>query len=144
MGQLSHVASGFEPGACRPWAGQILADLGADVIKVDGPARATTRAAGAAVLAIKTVQKQARLAITRGQSRQALDYCEPGQTGGQAIIRETRRELGHRAGELQGRDPARYHLAYEDLKAVNPRSSIVPSPASGNPGRDAIRRRTIS
>lgn len=124
MGQLSHIrVLDLSRVLAGPWASQILADLGADVIKVERPgAGDDTRGWGPPFLRDQTGAETGEagyfLAVNRGKRSVTVSLDKP---EGQAIIRElaARSDIvleNFKAGTL-----ARYHLAYEDLKAVNPK-----------------------
>jgi crotonobetainyl-CoA:carnitine CoA-transferase CaiB-like acyl-CoA transferase len=112
---LSRVLAG-------PWAGQVLADLGATVIKVERPAVGDdTRAWGPPFLKDENGQETREacyfLAANRGKKSITIDISKP---EGQEIIRTLAAQAdivleNYKVGTL-----ARYHLAYDDLKAVNP------------------------
>ncbi len=113
---LSRVLAG-------PWAAQNLADLGAEVIKVERPGGGDdTRAWGPPFLkdgqGRDTTASSYFLSANRGKKSVTLDIA----TGeGQRIIRELARDTdvlieNYKVGTL-----ARYGLAYEDLRKINPR-----------------------
>ena len=60
-----------------PWIGQTLADLGADVIKVESPAAATRRAAGGR-RSRPMARRQLLHACNRGKRGIALDFADAG------------------------------------------------------------------
>src|SRR5450432_3208780 len=90
MGQLSHVrVLDLSRIMAGPWAGQILADLGADVIKVERPgAGDDTRGWGPPFLKDKsgadTSDAGYYLAVNRGKRSITLDLANP---EGQRIVR---------------------------------------------------------
>jgi len=112
---LSRVLAG-------PWAGQVLADLGATVIKVERPgAGDDTRSWGPPFLKSEDGQETREacyfLAANRGKKSITVDISQP---EGQAIIKQLAAQAdivleNYKVGTL-----ARYHLAYEDLKQINP------------------------
>jgi crotonobetainyl-CoA:carnitine CoA-transferase CaiB-like acyl-CoA transferase len=123
-GPLSHIrVLDLSRILAGPWAGQILADLGADVIKVERPgAGDDTRGWGPPFLKDRegreTKDAGYFLAVNRGKRSITLDLNKP---EGQAIVRRlaARSDVvleNYRVGTL-----AKYGLDYERLKGVNPR-----------------------
>ena len=123
-GPLSHVrVLDLSRILAAPWAGQILADLGADVIKVERPgAGDDTRGWGPPFLKARdgTETRDAGyyLAVNRGKRSITLALDKP---EGQRIVRElaARADIvleNYKVGTL-----AKFGLGYEDLKAVNPK-----------------------
>ena len=123
-GPLSHVkVLDLSRILAAPWAGQLLSDLGADVIKVERPgAGDDTRAWGPPFLkgpdGQDTQEAGYYLAVNRGKRSitVALDRPE-----GQRIVRELAREAdivleNYKAGTL-----ARYGLDQASLRGLNPR-----------------------
>jgi len=106
-----------------PWATQNLADMGADVIKIERPgAGDDTRAWGPPFLrdaeGRETRDSSYFLSANRGKRSVTVDIATP---KGQEIIRELARQAdvvveNYKVGTL-----ARYGLGYEDLRALNPR-----------------------
>jgi len=106
-----------------PWATQNLADMGAEVIKIERPgAGDDTRAWGPPFLrdaqGEETRDSSYFLSVNRGKRSVTVDLASP---TGQQIIRELAREAdvvveNYKVGTL-----ARYGLGYEDLRAINPR-----------------------
>ena len=123
-GPLSHVrVLDLSRIMAGPWAGQILADLGADVIKVERPVVGDdTRAWGPPFLEDKsgnpTREAGYYLSVNRGKRSIALDLDKP---EGQNVVRAlaARSDIvleNFKAGTLK-----RFGLDYESLRAVNPR-----------------------
>src|SRR5215468_4206957 len=123
-GPLSHIrVLDLSRIMAGPWAGQILADLGADVVKVERPgAGDDTRGWGPPFLKDKegrdTRDAGYFLAVNRGKRSIALDLAS---AEAQRIVRTlaVRADIvleNFKAGAL-----AKYGLAYDDLHAVNPR-----------------------
>jgi crotonobetainyl-CoA:carnitine CoA-transferase CaiB-like acyl-CoA transferase len=106
-----------------PWAGQTLADLGAEVIKVESPAGDDTRAWGPPF-----VERGA----ARGETDRSAAYFHSCNRGKKSITADFRTEAGRaRVRDLAaGADIlienfklgglAKYGLDYESLRAVNP------------------------
>lgn len=113
---LSRVLAG-------PWSGQILADLGADVVKVERPGPGDdTRAWGPPFLKGKngtqTRESGYYLGANRGKRSITADISKP---EGQEIIRELARHAdiiieNYKVGTLK-----RYGLDYEQIKQINPK-----------------------
>jgi formyl-CoA transferase len=106
-----------------PWATQNLADLGAEVIKVERPGRGDdTRSWGPPWLkdAAGNDTREAAyfLSVNRGKKSITLDIAKP---AGQALLRELAAKSDVVVENYKVGDLARYGLAYEDLKRVNPR-----------------------
>lgn len=105
-----------------PWCGQILADLGAEVIKIERPGVGDdTRSWGPPYLQDRdgkdTRESAYFLGANRGKKSLTLDIAQP---EGQEIARRlaTRSDVlieNYKAGDL-----ARYGLGYEQLQALNP------------------------
>ena len=105
-----------------PWAGQILADLGADVVKVERPgAGDDTRGWGPPFLKDKsgrdTTDAGYFLAVNRGKRSIAINLADK---DGQRIVRAlaARADIvleNFKTGTLE-----KFGLGYEDLSAVNP------------------------
>ncbi|MGE0312863.1 MAG: CaiB/BaiF CoA transferase family protein [Lautropia sp.] len=123
-GPLSHVrVLDLSRILAAPWASQILADLGADVIKVERPgAGDDTRTWGPPWLkdaeGNDTREAGYYLAVNRGKRSITVAIDRP---EGQAIIRELATSCdivleNHKAGSL-----ARYGLDEASLRAINPR-----------------------
>jgi hypothetical protein len=111
---LSRVLAG-------PWSGQILADLGAQVIKVERPgAGDDTRAWGPPFLkdgkGENSKESGYYLGVNRGKESITVDISKP---KGQEIIRALAKEAdiileNYKVGTLE-----RYNLDYESIKKVN-------------------------
>jgi crotonobetainyl-CoA:carnitine CoA-transferase CaiB-like acyl-CoA transferase len=106
-----------------PWASQILADLGAEVIKVERPGSGDdTRAWGPPFLknADGTETKEAGyyLAVNRGKRSITLSLDQP---EGQRIVRELARSADIVLENFKAGTLARYGLDAASLRAENPR-----------------------
>ena len=105
-GPLSHIrVLDLSRIMAGPWAGQILADLGADVVKVERPgAGDDTRGWGPPFLKDRAGRDTSDagyfLAVNRGKRSIAVDLARPRGPEDRAGARRARR---HRAGEFQGR-----------------------------------------
>lgn len=123
-GPLSHIrVLDLSRILAGPWAGQVLADLGADVIHVERAGVGDdTRSWGPPFLRDRdgedTKEAGYYLAVNRGKRSITLDLSK---AEGQRIARElaARSDIvleNYKVGTL-----AKFGLAYEDLKRVNPR-----------------------
>jgi len=106
-----------------PWSGQMLADLGAEVIKVERPESGDdTRAWGPPFLkdraGVETREAAYYLSANRGKKSITLDIARP---AGQAICRELAQVSDVLLENYKVGDLKRYGLAYEDLTPANPR-----------------------
>ena len=113
---LSRVLAG-------PWAGQNLADLGAEVIKVERPKIGDdSRAFGPPWVKDRegrdTKDSAYFTSANRGKKSVTVNVAK---AQGQALIRALARECDVLIENYKHGDLARYGLGYDDLKAVNPR-----------------------
>ena len=112
---LSRVFSG-------PWAAQMLADFGADVIKVERPGRGDdVRHQGVFAKDAdgnETRESSSFLAMNRGKRSVTIDISQP---GGQALVRELAAQSDIVIENFKAGDLARYGLDYASLREINPR-----------------------
>jgi crotonobetainyl-CoA:carnitine CoA-transferase CaiB-like acyl-CoA transferase len=113
---LSRVMAG-------PWAGQLLADLGADVIKVERPgAGDETRSWGPPFLKARdgspTQESGYYLCVNRAKRSVTVDLTKP---KGQEIVRALAARSDIVLENFKVGTLARYGLAYDDLNKINPR-----------------------
>lgn len=104
-----------------PWIGQTLADLGADVIKVESPAGDDTRTWGPPFVEGEDGEKLDAAyfhACNRGKRSVVLDFTtEEGQEAVRRLVAQSDVLLENfKVGGLE-----KYGLDYESLKVVNPR-----------------------
>jgi crotonobetainyl-CoA:carnitine CoA-transferase CaiB-like acyl-CoA transferase len=112
---LSRVLAG-------PWCTQTLADLGADVIKVERPGSGDdTRSWGPPFLKDREGHDTAEAAYYLGTNRNKRSVtCDIARPEGQALIRELARHCQVFVENFKVGDMARYGLDYAALRAVNP------------------------
>jgi crotonobetainyl-CoA:carnitine CoA-transferase CaiB-like acyl-CoA transferase len=106
-----------------PWTGQNLADLGAEVIKIERPLKGDdSRAYGPPWLkdpnGRDTPESAYFAAANRGKKSITLDLSK---TEGQDIVRALAARSDVLLENYKYGDLTRYRLGYEDLKAINPR-----------------------
>jgi crotonobetainyl-CoA:carnitine CoA-transferase CaiB-like acyl-CoA transferase len=131
---LSRVLAG-------PWAGQLLADLGADVIKVERPgAGDDTRGWGPPYLKDRhgddSRESAYFLSANRGKQSITVDIAQP---AGQELIRRLAAQSdivleNYKVGQLE-----KYGLDYASLSALNPRLIYCSITGFGQDGPDAQR-----
>ena len=112
---LSRVLAG-------PWCTQTLADLGADVIKIERPQTGDdTRTWGPPFLKDAQGQDTPEAAYYLGTNRNKRSVtCDIAQPAGQALIRELALHCDVFVENFKVGDMARYGLDYASLKAINP------------------------
>ena len=145
-GPLSHIkVLDLSRVLAGPWAGQNLADLGAEVIKVERPGNGDdSRAFGPPYLKDKDGRETSEaayfLAANRGKKSVTIDLAD---AKGQEIVRALAASCDVLIENYKVGDLERYGLGYEHIKAVNP--SIVycsvtgfgqTGPAKERPGYD--------
>jgi crotonobetainyl-CoA:carnitine CoA-transferase CaiB-like acyl-CoA transferase len=145
-GPLSHIkVLDLSRVLAGPWAGQNMADLGAEVIKVERPVKGDdSRAFGPPYLkdsaGRETSEAAYFLAANRGKKSVTVDLADP---KGQAIVRALASSCDVLIENYKVGDLDRYNLGYEHIKAVNP--SIIycsvtgfgqTGPAKERPGYD--------
>jgi glutaryl-CoA transferase len=113
---LSRVLAG-------PWAGQNLADLGAEVIKVERPGTGDdSRAFGPPWVKDRegrdTKDSAYYTSANRGKKSVTVNISKP---GGQKLVRELAKISDVLIENYKYGDLARYGLGYEDLAKINPR-----------------------
>ena len=105
-----------------PWATQLLADLGAEVVKVEKPGEGDdTRHWGPPYAASpdgRTREAAYFLAANRGKRSICVDIAKP---GGQKIIRDLAAQSDVFVENFKVGALARYGLDYDALEALNPR-----------------------
>ena len=123
-GPLSHVkVLDLSRVLAGPWAGQNLADLGAEVIKVERPKVGDdSRAFGPPWVKDKSGKDTRDSAYftsaNRGKKSITVNISSP---AGQEIVRALARGADVLIENYKFGDLARYGLGYDDLKALNPR-----------------------
>ena len=112
---LSRVFSG-------PWAAQMLADFGADVIKVERPGRGDdVRQQGIRIKdgqGAESSETSSFLAMNRGKRSITVDMSQP---AGQELVRELSARSDILLENFKAGDLARYGLDFASLSKVNPR-----------------------
>ena len=113
---LSRVLAG-------PWCTQTLADLGADVIKIERPGTGDdTRTWGPPFLKDEQGTETQEAAYYLGANRNKRSVtCDIAQPAGQALIRELAAHCDVFVENFKVGDMARYGLGYDSLRAINPR-----------------------
>lgn len=103
-----------------PWAGQVLADLGADVIKVESPEGDDTRRWGPPFVSNPDGTQDAAYyhACNRGKRSVVIDLRTP---DGQATVRDLARDADVLIENFKVGGLAKYGLDYATLGALNPR-----------------------
>jgi crotonobetainyl-CoA:carnitine CoA-transferase CaiB-like acyl-CoA transferase len=102
-----------------PWAGQTLADLGADVIKVEAPEGDDTRRWGPPFVDHEGDRSAAYFhATNRGKKSVTVDFRTP---GGQDTVRRLIADADVVIENFKVGGLAKYGLDYASLAAVNPR-----------------------
>jgi len=106
-----------------PWATQNLADLGAEVIKIERPGSGDeTRTWGPPWLkdgeGRETREAAYYLSVNRGKKSVTVDLSKP---AGQQLIRDLAAGSDVLVENYKVGDLARHGLAYEDLRGANPR-----------------------
>lgn len=123
-GPLSHIrVLDLSRVLAAPWTGQNLADLGAEVIKVERPLKGDdSRAFGPPWLKDaegKDTSESAYFACAnRGKKSITVNLAAP---EGQRIVRELAAKCDVLLENYKPGDLERYGLGYDDLKKVNPR-----------------------
>jgi len=124
MGALSHLrVLDLSRVLAGPWSGQILADLGADVIKVERPGSGDdTRAWGPPFLkdaqGENTSEAAYYLSANRNKRSVTIDFTQP---EGQRLVRELAAKSDVVIENFKVGGLAAYGLDYPSLKAVNPK-----------------------
>ncbi len=130
-----------------PWATQVLADFGAEVIKVEHPRGGDdTRRWGPPYLKDEagrdTTESAYYLSANRGKRSVAIDIAT---AEGQSLVRRLATQADVLVENFKVGGLARYGLAYEDLAAINPRLVYLSisafgqdGPAAAEPGYDAM------
>ena len=122
-GPLSHIrVLDLSRVLAGPWAGQNLADMGAEVIKVERPVKGDdSRAFGPPWLkdpqGKPTSEASYFLAANRGKKSITANLSNP---EAQAMLRELAKSCDVVIENYKFGDLARYGLGYEDIKAVKP------------------------
>jgi crotonobetainyl-CoA:carnitine CoA-transferase CaiB-like acyl-CoA transferase len=113
---LSRVLAG-------PWCTQTLADLGADVIKIERPGTGDdTRTWGPPFLKDAGGAETQEAAYYLGTNRNKRSVtCDIAQPAGQALIRELAVHCDVFVENFKVGDMARYGLDYPAIRAINPR-----------------------
>jgi crotonobetainyl-CoA:carnitine CoA-transferase CaiB-like acyl-CoA transferase len=123
-GPLSHIrVLDLTRVLAGPWCAQNLADLGADVIKVERPKKGDdSRAFGPPWAKDQngkdTTESAYFMCANRGKKSITIDVSKP---AGQAIVRDLAKDSDVFLENYKTGDLARYGLGYEDLKKINPR-----------------------
>jgi crotonobetainyl-CoA:carnitine CoA-transferase CaiB-like acyl-CoA transferase len=123
-GPLSHIrVLDLSRVLAGPWAGQNLADLGAEVIKVERPKVGDdSRAFGPPWVKDRegreTKDSAYFTSANRGKKSITVNISSP---AGQAIVKELARSSDVLIENYKVGDLPRYGLGYDDLKAINPR-----------------------
>ncbi|MDA8481886.1 CoA transferase [Pseudomonas resinovorans] len=123
-GALSHIrVLDLSRVLAGPWSGQILADLGAEVIKVERPGSGDdTRAWGPPFLkgadGRDTSEAAYFLSANRNKQSVTVDFTRP---EGQKLVRELAAKSDILIENFKVGGLAAYGLDYESLKAINPR-----------------------
>ena len=130
-----------------PWATQVLADFGAEVIKVEHPRGGDdTRRWGPPYLkdeaGRETTESAYYLAANRGKRSVAIDIAT---AEGQSLVRRLATQADVLVENFKVGGLARYGFAYDDLAPLNPRLVYLSisafgqdGPAAAEPGYDAM------
>jgi formyl-CoA transferase len=124
MGPLSHLTIlDLSRVLAGPWCTQLLADLGATVIKIERPDTGDdTRAWGPPFLKDSgghdTSEAAYYLACNRGKLSVAVDFTRP---AGQRIVRDLARQADVLIENFKVGGLAKYGLEYASVAALNPR-----------------------
>ncbi len=130
-----------------PWCTQLLADLGADVFKIEKPGEGDDTRGWGPPFAESSVQDGVRMATyfmsaNRGKRSVAIDIA---QEAGAAAVREMAAQCDVLVENFKAGGLAKYGLGWEDLRAINPRliyCSITgygqTGPYAARPGYDFI------
>jgi len=122
-GPLSHIkVLDLSRVLAGPWAAQNLADLGAEVIKVERPIKGDdSRAFAPPFLNDEqgnvTKESAYYCAANRGKKSITIDISS---SQGQQLVKDLAKEVDVVVENYKVGDLARYGLGYEDLKAINP------------------------
>ncbi|MGW8270326.1 MAG: CaiB/BaiF CoA transferase family protein [Burkholderiales bacterium] len=123
-GPLSHIrVLDLSRVLAAPWTGQNLADLGAEVIKIERPQKGDdSRAFGPPWLkdasGAETSESAYFACANRGKKSITVNLSAP---EGQRIVRELAVKSDVLLENYKFGDLARYGLGYDDLKKINPR-----------------------
>ena len=104
-----------------PWASQMLADLGAEVIKIERPGSGDdTRAWGPPYMPDESAEATTESAYFHGANRGKQSLCiDMGKPRGQALIRDLAKHSDVLIENFKVGGLARYGLDYDSLKTVN-------------------------
>ena len=120
-----------------PWAGQVLSDLGAEVIKVEAPAGDDTRRWGPPFVDRDGDRSAAYFhAANRGKRSVIADFRTP---QGQAAVRDLVRDADVLIENFKVGGLAKYGLDWDSLRQVNPRLVYCSVTGFGQDGPYAAR-----
>jgi crotonobetainyl-CoA:carnitine CoA-transferase CaiB-like acyl-CoA transferase len=124
-----------------PWASQMLADLGAEVIKIERPGSGDdTRGWGPPYMPDESATATTESAYFHGANRGKQSLCiDMGNPRGQALIRDLVKQSDVLIENFKVGGLARYDLDYDSLKTINPKLVYCSITGFGQSGPYAAR-----